>query len=138
MITRAIENCLRNGKERGWEKTYWAFDIHGTILKPTYKPNDISREFYPDAIEVMQWLGNRKDIIKILYTCSYPHEIDQYIEHFKGHKIFFDYINENPDVADGGYGYYKDKFYFNVVLDDKAGFDGNSDWTEIKKVIQNW
>jgi hypothetical protein len=21
---------------RNWDKTYWAFDIHGTILKPNY------------------------------------------------------------------------------------------------------
>lgn len=138
MVTRAIENCLRNAKERGWDKTYWAFDIHGTILKPNYRQNEISREFYPDAIEVMQWLGKRKDIVKILYTCSYPHEIEQYIEHFGNHGIYFDYVNQNPDVADGGYGYYKDKFYFNVVIDDKAGFDGGTDWTEIKNVIKNW
>jgi hypothetical protein len=135
MITRAIENCLRNAKERGWEKTYWAFDIHGTILKPNYKRGAISREFYPHAIEVMQLLTKRKDIVKILYTCSYPHEIEQYIEYFAKHEIHFDHINKNPEVADGGYGYYNDKFYFNVLMDDKAGFDGETDWIEIKKLI---
>ncbi len=61
MIIRAIENCLRNAKERGWEKTYWAFDVHGTILKHNYKRNEISREFYPHAIEVLQLLGKQKD-----------------------------------------------------------------------------
>lgn len=137
MITRAIENCLRNAKERGWEKTYWAFDIHGTILKPNYKPGEISREFYPYAIGAMQWLAKRQDIVKILYTCSYPHEIKQYIEHFGAHGIHFDYINENPEVADGAYGYYNDKFYFNVLMDDKAGFDGETDWKLIQELITN-
>jgi hypothetical protein len=135
MITRAITNCLRNAKERGWEKTYWAFDIHGTILKPNYKRDEISREFYPHAIEVLQLLGKRTDIVKILYTCSYPHEIEQYLEYFAKHGIHFDHINKNPEVADGGYGYYNDKFYFNVLMDDKAGFDGETDWIEIKKLI---
>ncbi len=136
MITRAIENCLRAAKERGWTKTYWAFDIHGTLLKSNFRRDDISTEFYPGAIEVMQLLSKQKDIVKILYTCSYPHEIDQYLELFKKHDIHFDYVNQNPEVADGGYGYYQNKFYFNVLMDDKAGFDGETDWLVIKKIIQ--
>jgi hypothetical protein len=135
MITRAIENCLRHAEEKKWDKTYWAFDIHGTILKPNYKRDEISREFYPGAVEAMQLITKRKDIIRILYTCSYPHEIEQYLKYFKEHDIHFDYINENPEITDGGYGYYKDKFYFNVLMDDKAGFDGETDWLEIKKLI---
>jgi hypothetical protein len=137
MITRAIKNCLRHAKERGWEKTYWAIDIHGTILKPNYKTNEISREFYPGALEALRLLGKRKDIVKILYTCSYPHEIEQYVEHFANHGIHFDHINENPEVIDGAYGYYKDKFYFNVLMDDKAGFDGETDWAEIYKIMND-
>lgn len=138
MITRAIENCLRNARERGWEKTYWAIDIHGTILKPNYRHNEISREFYPHAIEVLQLLSKRKDIVKILYTCSYPHEIEQYIEYFAEHAIHFDHINKNPEVVDGGYGYYNDKFYFNVLMDDKAGFDGETDWKIIREMIESF
>ncbi len=137
MITKAIENCLRNAKEKGWEKTYWAIDIHGTILKPNYKRNEISREFYPNAIEALRLLAKRKDIVKILYTCSYPHEIAQYIEYLAEHGIHFDHINKNPEVVDGGYGYYNDKFYFNVLMDDKAGFDGETDWAEIYKIMND-
>jgi hypothetical protein len=135
MITRAIETCLKLAKEKGWNKTFWAFDIHGTILKPNYRRDEISREFYPGACEVLQLLGKRSDIVKILYTCSYPHEIKQYIEYFAQNNIYFDYINLNPEVADGGYGYYQDKFYFNVLFDDKAGFDGETDWGKIKSLI---
>lgn len=135
MIISAIENCLRTAKAKGWAKTYWAFDIHGTILKPNYKTNEISTEFYPYAKEVFQKLNERKDIVKILYTCSYPHEIKQYLEYFAKYDIHFDYINQNPEIADGGYGYYKDKFYFNVLMDDKAGFDGEVDWKLILELI---
>jgi hypothetical protein len=138
MITRAIENCFRHAKEKSWAKTYWAFDIHGTILKPNYKPNEISREFYPHAIEALQMISRQKDIVRILYTCSYPHEIVQYLEYFAEHKIYFDYTNINPDVANGGYGYYKDKFYFNVLMDDKAGFDGETDWRAIIPVLKKY
>jgi len=137
MITRAIENCFIHAKKRNWEKTYWAFDIHGTMIKPNYKTNEISTEFYPHVVEVMQALSRRKGIVLILYTCSYPHEIVQYMEYFKKHDIHFDYIDENPEVADGGYGYYKDKFYFNVLFEDKAGFDGETDWVGVKGLLQS-
>ncbi len=136
MITRAIKTCLKNATERNWTKTYWAFDIHGTILKSNFRRDEISTEFYPGAIEVMQVLGKRKDIVKILYTCSYPNEIEQYVELFEKHNIHFDYINQNPEVADGGYGYYQNKFYFNVLMDDKAGFDGDTDWHAIKEILE--
>ncbi|MBS1553320.1 MAG: hypothetical protein JSU09_00215 [Bacteroidetes bacterium] len=135
MISKAIENCLHQARIKSWPKTYWAFDIHGTILKPNYKRNEISREFYPHAKEVLQKLNIRKDIVRILYTCSYPHEIKQYLEYFAQHDIYFDYINENPEIADGGYGYYQDKFYFNVLMDDKAGFDGETDWKVIADLL---
>lgn len=137
MITRAITNCLKLVHERRWKKTYWAFDIHGTLLRPNYRKDEISTEFYPHVIETMQLISTRKDIVKILYTCSYPHEITQYLKHFADHGIHFDYINCNPEVADGGYGYYKDKFYFNVLMDDKAGFDGELDWIEVNKVLKD-
>ncbi|MBL7834589.1 MAG: hypothetical protein JNK18_11575 [Cyclobacteriaceae bacterium] len=136
MITRAIKICFRLAKEKGWTKTYWAFDIHGTILKPTFQKGVISTEFYPNAKEVMQLLAKDKSIVKILYTCSYPHEIEEYITYFAEHDIHFDYVNSNADVTDGGYGYYHDKFYFNVLMDDKAGFDGETDWGEILKLLK--
>jgi hypothetical protein len=137
MITKAITNCLSLAQQKNWDRTFWAFDIHGTILKPNYRRDSISTEFYPMAKEVMQMLSRRTDIVRILYTCSYPHEIEQYIEYFKNHDIHFHYINQNPEVADGGYGYYQDKFYFNVLMDDKAGFDGETDWIAIKKTLES-
>lgn len=138
MITRAIKNCLRRAREKKWEKTYWAIDIHGTLLRPNFKKNEISLEFYPYAVEVMQKLATRKDIIKIMYTCSYPHEIKQYVEYFAQHGIEFDYINSNPEIVNGSYGYYQDKFYFNVLMDDKAGFDGDKDWKKIMTLLENY
>jgi hypothetical protein len=134
MITRAIETCFRSAKEKGWNKTYWAIDIHGTILKPTYN-NKISTEFYPYAKEALQLISQRTDIYKILFTCSYPHEVEQYITYFAKHQIHFDNVNQNPEVADGAYGYYHEKIYFNVLMDDKAGFNGETDWKPVYEML---
>jgi hypothetical protein len=138
MITRAIKNCLENAKLKSWDKTYWAFDIHGTMLKPTFKPGVVSTEFYPYAKEVMQMLTRQKNIVRILYTCSYPEEIVQYLKYFEDSAIRFDYVNENPDVCAGAYGHYDRKFYFNVLFEDKAGFDPLTDWKEVYELLNQY
>ncbi len=132
MITTAIEAAVELAQTRGWDKTYWAFDLHGTILVPNYKKGDIPTEFYKDAKEALQMISKVPQICMIMYTCSHPHEITQYFEFFKQHNINFKYVNENPEVPDAAYGYYQDKFYFNVLFEDKAGFLPARDWPKVK------
>jgi len=123
---------------RGWDKTYWVFDIHGTILKPNYEYGNIPKEFYPSAKETLQMISKMEDVVMILYTCSHPHEIEQYIEYFKDNDIKFDYINENPEIATNleGYGNYDKKPYMNVLFEDKAGFDGDTDWIKVYEFLK--
>jgi hypothetical protein len=135
MIAKAIRHTLRNAREKGWKKTYWAFDIHGTLLKPNYRAGEVASQFYPKAEEIMKKISSRSDIVKILFTCSYPNEIEQYLKFFAQCGITFDYVNENPEVVDGAYGYYKSKIYFNVLFEDKAGFDGESDWAVVEEIL---
>ena len=61
-------------------KMYWFFDIHGTILKPNYQAGNTPKEYYPHAEETLQLLSTINDITMILYTCSHPHEIQEYID----------------------------------------------------------
>lgn len=137
MITRAITNAFRIAQERGWERTYWAFDIHGTIIVPNYKSVQIPTDFYPHAKEALQRISKLEDVCMILYTCSHPHELDQYVEFFRDHEIHFKYVNDNPEVAtEGGtYGCYDKKFYFNVLFEDKAGFDPVEDWPNVNALL---
>ena len=128
MIVKAIEKAFRVAKERQWEVSYWAFDIHETIIKPNWQAGNIPTEFYPGAVEALRLIGQRTDIKMILYTCSHPHEIEKYLAHFDRHGIQFDYVNENPEVNNSHYGCYDRKPYFNVLFEDKAGFDANEDW----------
>ena len=138
MITKAMQKAFDLAKERSWEKTYWAFDIHETIIIPNYKYGDIPKEFYPFAKEVMQTISNREDICLIMYTCSHPNEIKEYLKLFEENGIKFEYINRNPEVQSEGYGYYEDKLYFNVLFEDKTGFDANKDWVNVKnKLAEN-
>lgn len=74
----------------------------------------------------------------IIYTCSYPHEIKKYKEFFAKHDIIFDHVNENPGISSnmGNFGYYEQKFYFNVLFEDKAGFDPETEWKEVYELMK--
>jgi len=133
-ILRAIEiNHFKLKEERGWDKTYWAVDLHGTVIKPNYQAGNIPKDFYPFAKEVLQRLSKLEDVCLIMYTCSHPHEQDQYLAFFEENGIHFDYVNGNPEVEtdEGGYGYYEDKPYMNVLFEDKAGFDALTEWKPV-------
>ena len=120
-------------EKRNWDRTFWFFDLHGTVLKSNYKAGNIPREFYPYAKETLQFLSTLPDVVMCIYTCSHPNEIDEYMELFKSLGINFAYINENPEVKTqvGGYGCYDKKPYMNVLFEDKAGFDPETEWEEV-------
>lgn len=139
VITSIKKNHFEYKASRGWDKTFWFFDIHGTILKPNYTYGNIPKEFYPYAKETLQYLSKLSDVCMILFTCSHPHEIDEYIELFKEFDIKFHYLNENPEIVTDleGYGCYDKKPYINVLFEDKAGFDPETEWKEVLDYMKN-
>lgn len=138
MMHKWIEKMFAHSFEKEWFLTYWAFDIHGTILIPTFRKNNYDSEFYPWAKETLQLITKRDDIVMILDTSSYPEEIEHYQKVFKENDIYFKYVNENPDIdsSKGNFGYYKDKFYFNVSFEDKAGFVPEIEWHKIYLLLK--
>lgn len=73
-----------------------------------------------------------------IYTCSHPHEIAEYVKLFEKNNIKFKYINENPEVPTQteGYGCYDKKPYMNVLFEDKAGFDPETEWLDVLAYLQ--
>jgi len=135
-----IDKMFKHAREHQWYETYWAIDVHGTILIPTFRKNSFDSDFYPFAKEALQIITKRRDIILILSTSSYPEEIEHYMKVFKENDIHFKYVNENPEIDSekGNFGYYKDKYYFNVLIDDKAGFVPEIEWHLIYKLMQKY
>lgn len=129
-ILKWIQQMFVHTEQRQWYETYWAIDVHGTITIPDYRKVIKSVEYYPYAKETLQLMSSREDMILIMTTSSYPDEIEVYNEQFKKDGILFKYINENPDISSdsGSFGYYINKYYFNVLIDDKAGFNPSRDW----------
>jgi hypothetical protein len=139
-IIKSIQvNHFEYKVKRNWDKTYWFFDIHGTILRPNYKYGNTPKDFYPHAIETLQLLTKLPDVEMIIFTCSHPHEIQEYVKLFESFGIKFKYINENPEVPTdiNGYGCYDKKPYMNVLFEDKAGFDPETEWIEVLEYMKS-
>jgi len=138
IINSILKNHFEYKEKRGWDKTYFFFDIHGTILKPNYTYGNTPKDFYPYAKETLQFISKLPDVCMILYTCSHQHEIEEYIKLFEENGINFQYVNENPEVKTdlNGYGCYDKKPYVNVLFEDKAGFSGDEDWEPVLNLMR--
>lgn len=117
--------------DRNWDTLYFAVDIHGTILKNNYAGK--ATEFYAGARSTLEMLSAQPEVKLILWSSCYESEYQYYIDLItKDTNIKIDFFNENPLVNNTLVGDFSKKFYFNVLLDDKAGFDPDLDWNEIK------
>lgn len=138
MLINYIKKMFVRSFKKQYFETYWAIDLHGVVFKPNYRKDKLEADFYPWAKKTLQLMTLRKDIIMIINSSSYPDELEYYQKIFSENNIKFSYINENPEIstAKGNFGYYKDKFYFNVMLEDKAGFDPYIDWKLIYSTLK--
>ena len=133
-IVKAFIKAFEKKEERNWDLIYVFIDIHETILYPTYELNGKKR-FYPYALQALREMTRRNDISLGLYTCSYPEEIEDYLQFFEENGIVFEHVNMNRAEKNNKYGYFDEKPYYNVLLEDKAGFDAEYDWYEIYEYI---
>lgn len=139
-LLKWIEKMFIHAEKKQWYETYWFFDLHGVISKPDYRKEVKEIIYYPYAKETLQFITkNRPDIIMILFTSSSPEELLVYTDILKKDGINFKYINENPEVtnAKGAFGYYDKKPYYNVLFEDKAGFEPLDDWKPILEYFTN-
>jgi hypothetical protein len=83
-------------------------------------------------------LHKRSDTVLILWTSSYEKYVDSVRKKLQdNYGIKFDYFNENPECINTKTGCFDNKFYYNVLIDDKAGFNPESDWLEIINAMEN-
>lgn len=132
MISEALSRAANKIKERNWDTLYIAVDIHETILKPTYSNQNIEEsEFYDNSKLCLSYMSARDDIKLILYTCCSKSKVQEYLRFFESKGIYFDYVNENPEVQNTHYADFSKKFYRNLTLDDTAGFNPEVDFMKL-------
>lgn len=134
-LIKSFENAYQQKARKGWNCIYVAVDVHGTIFKPTYSHEE-NFDYYPDAKEALQMFSRRKDIKLILWSASHYDQLMRYWDKLEKDEIHFYYINSNPEVKDTDLASFDEKFYFNVGIDDKFGFDPMIDWTDLKQMLK--
>lgn len=130
-LIKHIDKVFKLKKEKGWKYIYIVVDVHGTILKPSHSTSESLFEFYPFAIESLQKLSKREDVCLIMHTSSYEYKIKKYDEIFSDLGIKFKYINFNPEIKSNEFACFNEKFFLDIGIDDKYGFDANTEWKEI-------
>ena len=130
-IVKAFDNAYERAKVKNWDYIYILVDMHGTIFTPSYLKEE-KYEYYPYAKEVLQLLSLYTDTKLILWTSTRPIDTVEYQKVFMNDDIYFDYVNENPEVerqpTDPESLDLNQKFYFNIGIDDKFGFEPETDW----------
>lgn len=135
-IIKAIERAYSLLQERNWDTIYWAIDLHGTCIKSNY----VSGEYEwinEDAKECLQLIQSLPENKLIMWTSTYYDVQLDIIKYFKKYNIEFDDFNDNSDIKNTETGCFDEKFYFSVLLDDKAGFDPDTDWKLIYEYLKN-
>lgn len=133
-IRKAFEAAFIRMREKEWDKIYVAVDIHDTILRACYD-NEETYDYFPLAMETLQAMSVREDICLILWSSCYRDKLAEYVRHFQDDGIWFDYVNENPEVENTRLQNFEEKLYMNVGLDDKFGFEAETDWETICLVL---
>lgn len=133
-----VERSFKMKSEHRWPEVYFCIDLHGTII-PSGKSSSDNKDnlkFYPHAKDVLRWMNSRKDIITILWTSTPIERLGKVTSWLAENDIVFTYINENPHAKNTERSVFDKKFYFSILLDDRAGFEPQTDWFLIKQELK--
>ncbi len=137
-VQRMVERAFVNKCERGWQKLYWAIDIHDVLIEGKYQRLNPGKQLFPRVEEVLHWLMKRPDMVTILWSSSHKDAVDDFLGWLLSeHGIEFDYVNCNPECINNDLCDFSKKFYFNLLIDDKAGFDPSADWSNLISALEN-
>lgn len=132
-----IRKTFEMKKVKGWPEIYICIDLHGTIIPSGTSSKDKTDNlvFYPYAQEVLRWMSNRKDIMMILWTSTPIERIPKVWQWLNDNEIYFDFLNGNTHALSTPRSDFEKKFYFSIGLDDRFGFDPDTDWLAIKNEL---
>ncbi len=129
-ILKAIDRAYLTKEVRGWDTIYWAIDLHGVCLTSNYEQGGY--EWINDlCVEALQIISQRPETKIILWSSVYEQEKIAIAEFFNKQAIPVWGFNQNPWENNTSVSCFDEKFYFSVLLDDKAGFDPDQDWQAI-------
>lgn len=136
-VHRAFEKKARRNDWNLWPKMYVAVDLHDVIITGTYNRENIGATFFPDSLKVLKYLSDDPRFCLILFSSSHREIAEKFLANIKKeHGVTFDYFNENPECDSTELCDFSKKMYFDILLEDKAGFDARIDWSELWLALQ--
>ena len=133
-IEKSFDNAFKRMKDRNWDHIYVLVDIHDTIFEACYHEKE-NHKWYSFAKEALQIMSYARNISLILWTSSHKESINEYLEYFKANGISFDMVNSNSETKNNELSCFDEKTYFNVGIDDKFGFDAETDWETVDNYL---
>lgn len=133
-LFKYIEKVFKLQKNSKFEFIYILVDIHNTVLVSCFDKAE-TYIYYPYAEETLKLLSDNEHVKLIMWTSTYPNNIDMYLNHFKSKGINFDFVNENPEINNNSFACFDSKFFYDIGIDDKFGFNPNEDWYIIFKLL---
>lgn len=136
MIAKAIARAYKTMRERNWDTIYWAIDLHGVCMTSNYEEG--KHEFVHDfAVDTLRVISDLSESRIILWSSVHEDQKAPIIKAFADKGIKVSGFNHNPHEANTKTGCFDEKFYFSVLLDDKAGFDPMTDWCEVRRALHS-
>lgn len=133
-IAKAIVRAYETMRERRWDTIYWAIDLHGVCMRSNYESG--VHEFISEAaLDGLRAISRRPESKIILWSSVHEDQKVPIINAFEERGIMIHHFNKNPYESNTATGCFDEKFYFSVLLDDKAGFDPATDWAEVEKAL---
>lgn len=128
-ILRAVQRAYQVATERDWNRVYWCIDLHGTVFESSYDSSEV--HFIDDeTVRALQLIRSLPETKIILWSSVYAQDAETAVAKFAAEGILVDYVNCNDEVENTSTGNFDAKFYFSILVDDKAGFDPKS-WPEV-------
>lgn len=81
-LVQQLEKSFAQLEKKKWDRIFVAVDIHETVMEPTWS-DTLSSKFYPDAIDALKLMSERKDICLILWTSSNKENAQSYFDILK-------------------------------------------------------
>jgi hypothetical protein len=130
-----IQKAFEDKKRRGWENLYWCIDVHDVILEGKYSLMNEGANYLPNALKVLRMLSKKPGTVLILWTSSHPVATAKVLDNLEKEGAHFKFVNENKDCPNTELCSFDKKFYFNILLDDKASFE-KDDWYLIERELR--
>jgi hypothetical protein len=122
-------------------------DLHGTVFKPSKKTQkceswekeittkDSGAVPYRFAIETLRLISSHSNWKLILWTSTQQDHAQMYKALLADNLVTIHYINENPECKNNNYADFSEKFCFDLLIDDKAGFEPEDDWEKLYEFL---